>query len=192
MKFRFSAITVLAAAVLALVGMGSTASAVPRDHADPTSYAAQARSLGLTTGQADQLQARVDREARQTGGRQVAVNEVQYDGGATVLTLPGQKYARSLGSVTPASGTLHRCPPGYFCIYTAVNYQGNMHMLYHCNTYYLTPYVWASYLNNQTAGVKARYYAGHTFYGFSRAAVSSEPAAPEGDTVTSIMPCYRR
>lgn len=190
MKLRFSAITALAAVALVLAGMRGVASATTRVHAEPPPYAAQAKSLGLTTTQADQLQARVEREVRQTGGTQVAVNEVRYNGGATVLTLPGQTRALPLTTNRSARGTLHRCPPGYFCTYTESDYQGNMHELLRCNTYYATPYIWESYMNNQTAGVRARFYYGHEFYGFSRAAVSSEPWVPEGHFITSVMPCY--
>ncbi len=190
MQIRFHTFTLLAAAVLALAGLSSAASAAESSPTQDAPYAAQATSLGLTPAQADRLQARVGREVQKTGGTQVAVNEVRYDGGATVLTLPGQKRARPLSTGLTAGRTINRCPSGYFCTYTESDYKGSMHMLYHCNTYYATPYAWESYVNNQTEGVKARFYYGHEFYGFSRAAVSSEPYFPLGNEITSVMPCY--
>lgn len=97
-------VAVLAVAVAAL-GAASSASAAT---AQP--YAAQVRAAHLTLQQAAALQAAVDKDIAQFGGRQVAANEIATaHGGAMLLALPGERGARvlpgatNLGFYTPAT-----------------------------------------------------------------------------------------
>jgi hypothetical protein len=194
MQIRFHTLSVLVAAVLALTGMGGVAGAAGDSSAHHAPFAAQARSLGLTSAEADRLQARVDREVRHTGGTQVAANEVRYDGGATVLTLPGERIARPLTTDRSSSArpTAHRCPYYYFCWYDGRDYTGSMHLTKTCNVYYKVPQASiASYYNNQTTGTQARFYDWFGDYmQSSRPAPASEPAPwPDSWEISSILAC---
>lgn len=241
MRSRIHVLVAIVAAVLAVVGLSSPASAGPgnrewmvqasvdgpgsrdntpgvRDNApgvrdngpgnrewtpgarDDAPFAAQARSLGLTAAQARGLQSQVQAEVARTGGTQVAVNEVRFDGGATVFPLPGESTARvltapahqaSTNSAAAASHpTMYRCPYLYFCTYTRPGFRGSMHMLIKCGFYYEVNYDVYSYVNNQTKGTAARFYDAYKHY-----FVSSGDAYKDVDymdlspRIRSILPC---
>lgn len=56
---------------------------------------AQVEANDLTPAQARSLQARVDRVVARTDGTQVAINQVVWDGGDTLIPLPGEERART-------------------------------------------------------------------------------------------------
>jgi hypothetical protein len=114
--WRVSAIMVMGA-FLALSTATADASTA---HASPVP--------GLTTAQAQTLQAEVHHYLHEFGGTQIAANEIRLPGDADLLlVLPGQKYAHHLtgarGSTPDASVA---CPDFFFCAYGARNYEGSM------------------------------------------------------------------
>ncbi|TDO55475.1 hypothetical protein EV651_114171 [Kribbella sp. VKM Ac-2571] len=114
-------------------------------------FADQARTAGLSAAQARSLQNDVDREIAATGGRQVAANKVEWDGGGTVLPLPGEARVRDL---TAAGDTYYRCPYLSLCTFTGKGYGGTMHYMSACREYAI-PYIFASWINNQSSGLHA-------------------------------------
>lgn len=138
-------------------------------------FAGQARAAGLSTAQTDALQATVDREVAATGGKQVAANEVEWNGGKTVLPVPGESSVRSLSA---ARGSMYRCPYQYMCVYTGARFAGTMHMFYHCREY-STPYSIHSWVNNQSKGTKA------VFRHNAHLPIYYTPGAPSYDTLIS-------
>jgi len=59
---------------------------------------AQIEANDLSPRQARYLQTRVDRVIARTDGTQVAINQVVWDGGDTLVPLPGERRARELGT----------------------------------------------------------------------------------------------
>ena len=217
MRSRIQVLVAVVAAVLAVIGLSGPANAGPvtadpgnrewitgvRDNArgvrDNAAFAAQAASLGLSGAQSRELQSQVRAEVARTGGRQVAVNEVRFDGGATVFPLPGESTARVLtspsgqateNSLAASHPTMYRCPYLYFCTYTRPGFRGTMHMLIKCDFYYAVNYDVYSYVNNQTKGTAARFYDAYKHY-----FVSSGDAYKDVDYmdlhphIRSILPC---
>lgn len=163
-KLIAGVVTLAAAAaltVVAVTGGGSaqadtradTQTSAPAAQKPVTTFAGQARAAGLSAKQAGTLQATVDREVAATGGKQVAANEVEWNGGKTVFPVPGESKVRNLAAAAPR-GSIYRCPYQYMCVYTGVNYSWVMHMFYHCREY-ATPYLIHSWVNNQSKGTKA-------------------------------------
>ncbi|MDX3454497.1 peptidase inhibitor family I36 protein [Streptomyces sp. ME02-8801-2C] len=153
---RFASV---AAASVALLAMGMTGPASAASTQADTAFAAQARAAGLTQGQADALQAKVERNIAQQGGRQISANEIRLAEGATLLVaVPGEKYARDL---TKPAGTraaaAWECDYEYFCMYRGQNGTGERLALYNCRDYALTNWTGlGSFYNNQTPGTRAQ------------------------------------
>jgi hypothetical protein len=146
------AATSIAMAVIGLASSGA-ASASPAS-TEVMVFADQARAAGLTTSQVATLQNEVDATLAETGGRQVAVNRIEFDGGAIQLAIPGEDTARDLAEPV---GALHTCVYKFFCAYSAPNFTGSFMELYTCGTYGMP---WASngsWKNNQTTGVRAKF-----------------------------------
>ncbi|MGH9162693.1 MAG: hypothetical protein ACRD2X_22220 [Vicinamibacteraceae bacterium] len=122
----------------------------------------QARVAGLTDEEAVELQAKVEKEIALTDGIQVAANEVLWgDGaGATTIPLPGERYARRLGSPQPQQYA--RCDPEEFCTFEGSVYRGKMRRYWKCDVH-PTLYYFYSWVNNQVPQGSARTVA--TFYG---------------------------
>jgi hypothetical protein len=119
-------------------------------------FADQAHAAGLSVDQARVLQANVDRELAASGGRQVAANKIEWDGGATLVVLPGEATAREL---TAARGTWNRCPYLYLCTFYGTDFSGTMHMMKECREYSDETYTQSfhSWINNQSSGTRAEF-----------------------------------
>lgn len=150
-------------AAAALVALAATPATADREwHLPPdgptahtTDLRAQAEANGLSPGQAQSLQARVDRVVARTGGTQVAINQVVWDGGDTLVPLPGERRARELGAST--SGTRHGCEYFQFCTYGKRPFGGMVDRMSSC-TWHISHGFFVSYVNNQTPGTRARFY----------------------------------
>ncbi|MGH3314710.1 MAG: hypothetical protein ACRDO0_01070 [Nocardioidaceae bacterium] len=105
-------IACLLTAVAALVALTAAPAAAEREWQPPADsftgqkaeLRAQAVANDLSPEQARSLLARVDRVVARTRGTQVAINQVIWDGGDTLIPLPGGERARELGVTT--SGTV--------------------------------------------------------------------------------------
>jgi hypothetical protein len=127
---------------------------------------AQIEANDLSPRQARYLQARVDRVIARTGGTQVAINQVVWDGGDTLVPLPGERRARELG--TSARAASERSPHGLrgpdnchylqFCTYYHRNYTGIESRMVSCVLHEDRAGIFGSYINNQTRGTRARFY----------------------------------
>jgi hypothetical protein len=129
----------------------SAATATPASQAE---LRAQATDEGLSARQSARLQTRVDRQVARTGGVQVAINQVNWPGGETLVPLPGERRAHELG--TAARGTKHGCLYLRFCTYSDSDFTGLVEQYLQCFDY-LIPYVFGSYVNNQTDGTRAEF-----------------------------------
>ncbi|MEV0676452.1 peptidase inhibitor family I36 protein [Actinosynnema sp. NPDC050436] len=116
---RISGIAAVAALVLAGVA-GSTTSVTATPNAPETpipSYSAARLAA---------LQSRVDGHlADYGGGRQVGLNQVEYQGGGMVLTLPlpGEASGRAVDEPVHAQGAPD-CPSGSSCVWEDTGYEG--------------------------------------------------------------------
>jgi hypothetical protein len=113
---------------------------------------AQIEANDLSPRQARSLQARVDRVIAQTDGTQVAINRVVWDGGDTLVPLPGERRARELGSAED------NCHYYQFCTYYNRNYTGIETRMVSCVLHLDRGGIFGSYRNNQTPGTRARFY----------------------------------
>lgn len=170
----------------------------PSSGGDHAAYLSQAKSLGLTSDEVGGLESQVHAEVARTGGAQVSLNEVRFDGGATVFALPGESFARPLtgdAAESPVASssshaTHYRCPYFYFCAYDLPGYRGNMHMLVRCNFYYEVNYPVRSYVNNQTPGTAARFYdAWKDYWASSADAYYALVELDAGMAIRSIKAC---
>ncbi|MGX4695118.1 hypothetical protein [Streptomyces sp. JNUCC 63] len=103
---------------------------------------------------------------KKTGGKQVALNEIDLNGrGRVLVTLPGEDYPRDF---TSSTGTLAAADPckgtkfnGYFCAYKYESYTGDRIDMFYCQKYSIPWISQGSYINNQLynngAGAKARF-----------------------------------
>ncbi|MFF6992613.1 hypothetical protein [Streptomyces sp. NPDC010273] len=115
-------------------------------------FASQADALGLTTGQAKELQGRVDGYLSELGGRQVAVNKIDLGGATVLLSLPGEKTARDV-SANSQPGLV--CPEYTFCAWSQRFFTGDLYEMYQCRTWNIPWVNRGSWMNNQTTGTIA-------------------------------------
>lgn len=141
---------ILTGIVVALGVLGVNAG--PAAAGAPNAFASQARSAGLTAGEAHALQATIDRILAAEGGTQIAANRVRWadGGGDTTVPLPGEARVRSL----TAEPALYGCEYEYFCTYRWETFRGEMQRYYYCRDYLVQASFW-SYINNQTYGTRA-------------------------------------
>lgn len=195
--------TVLMAAGLA-VGTATAASAAPNQpaghhegnghhetsglgtNAQASRFQAQARANGLSPEQAQSLQAKVDRVIARTGGTQVAINQVNWKGGDTLIPLPGEARARELGA-TPA-GTVYGCDYYQFCTYAGEDYTGMVDRMSSC-TWHSTPDMFRSYVNNQTAGTRAKFYDADKIFLSNTKPAFAKGTTSLGNITFYIVPC---
>ncbi|WP_340537586.1 hypothetical protein [Nocardioides sp. GXZ039] len=122
----------------------------------------QIEENSLTPAQAQALQARVSRVIARTGGTQVAINQVVWNGGDTLIPLPGEQRARELGRQARA-GTVHGCHYYQFCTYGHRDYSGMVDRISSC-TWHISHGFFVAYVNNQTPGTRARFYDYYRHY----------------------------
>jgi len=130
--------------------------------ASSAQLARQVRANSLTPAQARALQARVSRVVARTGGTQVAINQVVWNGGDTLIPLPGERWAREL-DVTPKAGTVHGCSYYQFCTYGHRDFTGMVDRISSC-TWHVSHGFFVAYVNNQTPGTRARFYDYYRHY----------------------------
>ncbi|TCC54382.1 hypothetical protein E0H73_38675 [Kribbella pittospori] len=160
---RFGVAVAVLAAGLAFGTTTSSASAGPdggQSAAAATALAstlrAQTEANHLSSQEARSLQGQVDQVVARTGGTQVAINRVVWDGGDTLIPLPGEAVARELGATTLA-GDVYGCHYYQFCTYQTQSFTGMVDRMSSC-TWHYTPSWFASYVNNQTPGLRAKFY----------------------------------
>lgn len=153
-------------------------------------FSAQAQGLGLTSSQAETLQARANGYLAKTGGIQVAVNKIELQAGAVLLlALPGEKYARDLAG-KPGARTATYCPYDWMCAYEGTGYTGDQINMYYCNLYYGIP--WrdnGSWHNNQSAGTRAEFFDTNGNLGWTSPGAESWDDVAPWEWVGSISPC---
>ena len=152
-KNRWTQTVVALAATCGLV-LGTTAAAGAAPGAGP--FAAQARSVGLSSAEARDLQSSVTAEIARAGGTQVALNRIERPGATVLLPLPGEAYAHNLDA--PASRTAagrlmaESCPRLNFCQYSNINFQGMVEQRSACTDYNNYLVYDGSWKNNQSRG----------------------------------------
>lgn len=182
LRIRILVVTAAAAAVAAL-GVASPAGA-----ATPGSqpFAAQAAAAHLTAAQAATLQSTVDAYLTKVGGKQVALNQVVFDGGEVLVALPGEAHPRSLANPQaaqsdPCAGQLN----GYFCVFSSTYYTGTEIAYWKCASYAMNWSGYGSWKNNQTAGTQA------VFRNYSGGVVYTTPGAYSYSPDYNWTPVYR-
>ena len=187
-------LTSLLAVIASLLALGATFHAAAAAQSQQASarasddaFNAQARAEGLSAAEARRLRTRVDRIVERTGGRQIALNQIAWAGGDTLVPLPNERRARDLGETTRASGTVHGCHYLQFCTYSSAHYTGLVDRMSSC-TWHTSHAFFRSYVNNQTAGTRARLYRGDR-----KLLTRTRPALSQGTTSYGaafyIRPC---
>jgi len=162
---RLSRLFTATAALVALAAAPAMARDA-RSAATDAQLRAQIEANDLSPRQARYLQARVDRVIARTDGTQVAINQVVWDGGDTLVPLPGERRARELGTGARAAsdnslrglGRPDNCHYYQFCTYYNRDYTGIESRMESCVLHIDRAGIFGSYWNNQTAGTRARFY----------------------------------
>ncbi|MER8042060.1 peptidase inhibitor family I36 protein [Streptomyces sp. NPDC094032] len=143
----------LVVAFLALVAVPGAANAADGPRAD---FSGQAATAGLSTAEAKGLQKQVDGALASTHGTQIGANKIALPGGGEMLLpLPGERKARDLDRGLAAGD----CPYQYVCAYYGENYTGTQINMFTCNYMYrITWNTTGSWINNQRAELRARFY----------------------------------
>ncbi len=118
--------------------------------------------IRLTAEQQEALQAEVTGHLNDYGkGTQIGINQVSFDEGHTILTLPlpGETKARAVDElITPAAATdCHSNQQGWACLWSGTNFSGTRLEHFNCETLSLgSPFnsSTASIYNNQTTGTQ--------------------------------------
>jgi peptidase inhibitor family I36 len=155
-RVRAVAVCALATVLVGAVGSG------PAMAEESGKFAEQARSAGLSSVQATELQKAVNKHlAANPGSVQTAANRIDFAGGSVLLALPGEKTARDLPStdkvsaVAAAAAAAGTCAYNYACFWSGENYTGSVYRLFYCNTWQTIPwYTKGSWKNNQSTGTK--------------------------------------
>ncbi|MFE4634110.1 hypothetical protein ACFRJ1_12105 [Streptomyces sp. NPDC056773] len=183
----------LAMTALTLFAAPGVAGAASAPDAARSEFSAQARAAGLDAGQAKSLQKRVDSYLGKEKGKQVAVNKITLDEGAEILlTLPGEKYAREVGApkIASAAAASEYCAYTYVCAFESTWFQGDKKTLFTCNTLNYIPWSGTgSWINNQRAALRAKFYRSDQTIGWiSPGGYSEDGQAPWG-WVYWLSPC---
>ncbi|MBV6703290.1 hypothetical protein KV557_40465 [Kitasatospora aureofaciens] len=181
-----------AATLLTLSLSAGTASA-----STPEPFADQARAAHLTPAQNRALHAEVATYLKRTGGTQTALNVITLPGETIRVAIPGEAHPRDFvnnPALVPATVSSSPClnmnGSGYFCTWSGTEYTGSEADMYYCNTSYNMPFSGTgSYSNDQTIGVRAKFYGKYGDYlGSSQPALYGQPSY-NWYYVWTIVPC---
>lgn len=158
MRIRMLA-TILAALAAGTLSVTGPAEAALTDQP----FAAQAKAAGLTRAQTAALQTEVNAYLKKMGGKQVSLNEIEFDGaGKLLVALPGEAHPRDF---TSGDGTRLAYDPcsldnnnGYFCAYNLTGYRGSELAWFYCGVYNMPWVANGSWMNNQYHGTQAIFY----------------------------------
>ncbi|MGW4825387.1 peptidase inhibitor family I36 protein [Streptomyces sp. NPDC004227] len=191
-----AAIAATAVATLLNTGVCTAAETTDRAVPGPQAFAGQAKAAKLTNGQAAALRSKVDAYLKKTGGKQIALNEIDLNGqGRVLVTLPGEERPRDF---TSSTGTLAAADPcitdwytGYFCAYKSENFKGDRIDMYYCQKYSIPWISQGSWRNNQTLNTspQARFYNGSGSVIYTTPKPYSSHASYSWVGVYSVKPC---
>jgi hypothetical protein len=119
-----AAVVVLAATVMVVAAGFGTSNAATNYLRQHPAFAAQARSAGLSLGQALALQSRVDGYLRTIGGVQMAANQIDINGNRLTVAVPGESRARSL-TASSSTANVVICFVGDICMWSSPNHVGD-------------------------------------------------------------------
>lgn len=143
-------------------------------------FGAQSQAAGLSTDQADALQAEVDAYLAKlgSGAEQVAPDRIKMAGVEVILAVPGEKRAAA------------DCAYYYFCAYEYEYFQGTVVRAKDCGAYYGIPwYTTGSWINNQTSGTRARVNYVNDTHWYVPGAYSEQSTGMGWSRVWSVVPC---
>jgi hypothetical protein len=141
------------------VAMFATAGIATSAAAEPTGRPADVPAVKLTAAQRHTLQAQVTAHLKDYGGgKQISINQVAYDNGRMILTLPlpGEAKARAIDQPMTALGTAD-CAGRNACLWSDTNFNGTQIQREVCTTITLAaPFnsSTGSIHNNQTTGTQ--------------------------------------
>lgn len=161
MRTRSTLAIALSVGVLSVLGIAGPSSASTTLE---NRIASQAERAGLSGGEVADLQEQIDEQmAIVPDGKQIAVNQIAWRDGRTVMTLPlpGEKQARAVDESVGALGTAN-CSPYYTCIYEHASYEGRRLTWKDCAFHDLSDFDFndktSSWHNNQSSGTITRVY----------------------------------
>lgn len=151
----------VAAAALTLITSVSLASSAAAVSNAPANAKAKANipTVNVTPAQQQALQTEVNTQLKNYGGgTQIGVNQIAYDNGQLILTLPlpGEKKARAVGEPMAPDGVAN-CGFTHACLWSDTNFNGSRLDRVNCDFITLSsPFnsSTASIHNNQTTGTQ--------------------------------------
>lgn len=162
-------------------------------------FTAQAKSAGLSSAKAEELQTRVDRYLADYHGTQIAANKISADGMYITLALPGERYARTLpptAGMRPMDEWRDRCLDGspvysgWFCLYKAPTFQGDVLSMYTCGDHAIHGWLGnGSWVNDQTQGTVALLRSANWSYQFNTPGAYSSKYTYDWTPVDVVHPC---
>ncbi|WP_411084688.1 peptidase inhibitor family I36 protein [Streptomyces sp. cmx-18-6] len=178
---------VVVALLMAMAACVATVSSAAAD-ARP-GFSGQAREAGLSGAEARALQAEIDANLAKWGGKQVSANRIKLPGGDLTLALPGEKYARDLGTKGGAQAA-GNCPSTYVCAYKGENFTGTQLNFFTCGT--LNRITWnttGSWRNAQKSTLYAKFYSEDKVLRWTSPGGYSEDASADWRWVWYLSPC---
>jgi hypothetical protein len=103
-----------------------------------SSFAARARSAGLTSTQVGTLQQQVNTFIGRYGGTRLAINKVAFKGGSILFAVPGHNaldVANTSAGRMVETADSSTCPLGYYCEWSQTGYTGTRAEFYYCQIY---------------------------------------------------------
>jgi hypothetical protein len=117
-RFHGKLVAAIVGTVLATVGVTGVAAATPA--------APHTALVSLSASQQAEMQSKVTAWLHKSvGGRQISVNQIAFDGGTVVVTLPlpGEQQARAVNEAVVPFGTAN-CAFQHVCLWTGTHFNG--------------------------------------------------------------------
>lgn len=193
MRSRTVAALVAVLVLLPMLSIGAGAATAASSRSD---FIRQARTAGLSAGQAQALQATVDDYlVRLKGsGTQVSPNQISLKGGMLNVAVPGEDQPRNLVRNPAYPAAAANCRPSadyeWFCAYQYEYRQGDVVDMWECFREFIIPWsTFGSWENNQTRGTRPllEFLNGSTWE--MPGAYSNQLSGVGWSPVWSIIPC---
>jgi hypothetical protein len=142
MRHRLLAAGAALVALFAVLASQPSAALAATPHG-AAGFAARARSAGLSPAQIRSTQHQVQAFIKSYGGRQVALNLVDFRGGNMLFVVPGRD-ARAVANASAGKMIEHvvssTCPVTAFCAWEQENYAGTRASFFSCGTDFANPF----------------------------------------------------
>ncbi|GLY82104.1 hypothetical protein Airi02_000360 [Actinoallomurus iriomotensis] len=176
-----------AGSLLILAAGIGTAEAKPTGKA----FEEQAKAAHLTNAQTAAIRSQVSYYLKKLGGKQTALNQIDFNGGRMLIAIPGEAHPRNFasgsGKVMPSSSPC--APVGTFCAFQYPAYKGHIITMVACQTRDIPWNGSGSWINNQTPGTRARMYNARVQLIYTTPGAYSSDVSGNWTPVTTVSNC---